>query len=110
MAIQMRAGEQGWVRASFGALLLMIAMGIVGGVRMRSLLRAGPRGESEDLPRLILDPVLQTSMRVRLVLLLEIVLLMVLRSDLLPSLQTGGMAIVLGLLWSATTWKSLHSS
>jgi hypothetical protein len=35
---------------------------------------------------------------------------MVLRSDLLPSLQTGGMAIVLGLLWSATTWKSLHSS
>jgi hypothetical protein len=101
LAIDLRAGQQAWVRVSFAALLFIGALGIFTGTRMRPLRRA-----TSEIRGLVNDPRLQTPIRIRFCILLGIVFVMVAHANLALSLSTMGAALAIGLAWSAPAWKA----
>jgi uncharacterized membrane protein len=101
LGIQLRAGEQPWVRASLFGLLFIAGLGIFTGTRMRALRRA-----SGEIRELVNDPRLQTPIRIRFSVLLGIVFLMVAHTNLTLSLSTLGAALAIGLVWSLPAWNA----
>jgi uncharacterized membrane protein len=106
LAVMLRAWPQGWVRVSMGALLLIAAMGVVAGRRTRQLRRLETSGNTERLRSLILHPMLQTPIRVRITVFLSILFLMVANDTAGASLGSVAIAIALGLLWSFSSRRS----
>jgi hypothetical protein len=91
----------GWMRASYAALLVM---GIVGGPvarpRMRALNRAaeGPGGSVAALVTAASDSVLQLSLRVRIVFGLAVVYLMIAKPDAAAAAIVIGLAVILAIV------------
>jgi hypothetical protein len=99
--VDLRAGDQAWVRVSLFALLFIGGLGIFTGKRMRALRRA-----SAQIHELVSDPRLQTPIRLRVSVLLGIVLLMVAHTNLTLSLSTMGAALAIGLAWSVAAGRA----
>lgn len=91
LAARAQVYDLGWVRISFG---LMVLMGILGGQVVRSKIND------------IRSPVLQASLRVRLVLGLAAIYLMIGRLDAGKSLLVSGAALAVGAAASAWQWRS----
>ena len=85
---------------------LIAAMGVVAGRRTRQLRRLETSGNTERLRSLILHPMLQTPIRVRITVFLSILFLMVANDTAGASLGSVAIAIALGLLWSFSSRRS----
>ena len=104
------AMKQGWVSATFLAILLALGIGfvfILPRVRaIRGALPEGGGGLPANVRRLLQAPAIPTLIRVRGLLALGIVYLMTVKPESLSaSLLVLGVAIVLGLLASAGTFS-----
>jgi len=97
-------GPVAWLIIALGALILMVVLGVaLTGPRMAGIGRAlatenGP--VSSSLHDLLRNSLLWLSLRIRVSIALGIVFLMTLKPDLLGSLITMGLAILLGLALS----------
>jgi uncharacterized membrane protein len=106
MAARTNAFGRGWISASFLSILLIAAVSIVGGPATRALQRYARQGESEQIRRTLLGPLLVMPVRLQLSLLLTITFLMVVRTNLIPSLEIVSLGIAFGLFWSVSTWRT----
>lgn len=98
LAAQAHAHDSGWVRVSFGAMVLM---GILGNPALRSRMRAIRKGGGDDgtaatLNRHASDPLLRASLFIRVAVGLAIVYLMISKPNLGESLLLIGVAVTLG--------------
>jgi hypothetical protein len=108
LGTQMSAWAQGWIRVSFVTLFVIGAIGGVTSRRfgvIRKLL-----GEASDSTALILpvklsDPILIASVRVRIALVFGVVLLMVSKLPLEPSLGVIAVAAAIGVIAALPAWK-----
>jgi uncharacterized membrane protein len=106
--LAMRVGvfDQGWVRVSFGS---MVVMGILGGPvirsQMRAILRTGGDGGPSTVGREPLHPLLRASLRARVAVGLAIVYLMIGKPDFGESLLVVGAALALGAATSVPQWR-----
>lgn len=104
----MKAWDQAWLPGAFLALLLVGAIGVgISDPRVRALrkrLAAGNPGSTDGLEG-IHDPVLLTSVRIRAALVLGVLLLMVTKVNLLPTVVVLLSALVVGLAAAAFSWK-----
>jgi hypothetical protein len=95
-------GPKGWILVALGGLAGLVAVGgLLTGVRMARIGPAvgrasGPLGP--DLQRALRDPVLLTSIRIRVALVLAIVFLMSVKPSLIISLAFVAVAAAIGLL------------
>jgi hypothetical protein len=97
-----------WVTIALGAVVLLVVLGaILTGRRIAPIGRsiAAESGTIFSTLRLQLDdPLLWASLRIRTAITLGIVFLMTVKPDLLGSLLTMGVAVVLGLAFSLPAW------
>jgi hypothetical protein len=95
-------GWKGWILVALGSLVLLAVVGAVGtGIRMARIGPAVGRASgplSDDHRRLLQDPVLVTSIRTRLALVLGIVFLMTVKPSAAASLVVVTVAMGVGLL------------
>jgi uncharacterized membrane protein len=111
--LAMRVGvfDQGWVRVSFGS---MVVMGLLGGPvirsQMRSILRAGGDGGPSTVGRPPVHQLLRASLRTRVAVGLAIVYLMIGKPDLGESLLVVGAALVLGAATGMPQWRAQPSA
>jgi hypothetical protein len=106
MAARTNAFGRGWISASFLSILLIAAVSIVGGPATRALQRYARQGESEQIRRILLRPLVVMPVRLQLALLLTITFLMVVRTNLIPSLEIVSLGTAVGLFWSVSTWRT----
>ena len=99
LAARINAFRQGWISASFLAILLIAVFSIAAGPAIRALQNHALEGKSGEMKRLLQRPLLIVPLRVRPALLLTIIFLMVMRTNLASSLQITGVGIACGLLW-----------
>jgi hypothetical protein len=101
--------KQGWIPATligiFLALTLGFALILPRMKRIRAALPAGNEPVSALLRARLTDPVLLTAIRVRVLAATGIVYLMAAKLPLAPSLAVLGAAVVVGLLFSLSTWR-----
>jgi hypothetical protein len=109
MAARINAFRQGWISASFLAILLIAVFSIAAGPATRALQSHAQEGKSEEIRRLLLRPLLIVPLRLRLALLLTIIFLMVMRTNLASSLQITGAGIACGLLWGVLAVRRAKS-
>jgi hypothetical protein len=105
---QMNAWGQGWIRVSLFTLLVIGAIGSFTSGRMRTIHRL--LGEASDsaaaaLQTKLNDPVLIASVRVRIALVFGVLLLMVSKLSLEPSLIIIGIATACGAVLALPAWK-----
>ena len=100
MAARVNALGQGWVRATFLAILLIAAFSIVGGPATRALQKEAKEVNSDSIRRGLRRPLIVMHVRVQFALLLAITFLMVARTNLTTSLAVVGIGLATGLLWS----------
>ena len=94
-------GGAGWIIVAFLALLLFPPLGAISGTRMASVGRAIATQHGALTPALrekLRHPLVWTLLLVRTAMALGIVFLMTVKPDLLGSVITMGIAIVLGLV------------
>jgi hypothetical protein len=95
-------GPRGWILVALGSLLLLGVIGAFGtGLRMARIGPALGRAQgplSQELRGMLHDPILLTSLRVRLAMVLGVVFLMSLKPSAVASLVVIALAITLGLL------------
>ena len=95
-------GPRGWILVALGSLLLLGVIGAFGtGLRMARIGPALGRAQaplSHELRRMLRDPILLTSLRVRLAMVVGVVFLMTLKPSAVASLVVIVLAIALGLL------------
>ncbi len=95
-------GWKGWILVALGSLVLVAVVGAVGtGIRMAGIGPAVGRVSgplSDEHRRLLQDPVLVTSIRTRLALVLGIVFLMTVKPSATASLVVIALAVAIGLL------------
>jgi hypothetical protein len=95
-------GPRGWILAALGSLLLLGVIGAFGtGLRMARIGPALGRAQgplSHELRGMLRDPILLTSLRVRLAMVLSVVFIMSLKPSAVSSLVVIVLAIALGLL------------
>ena len=108
LGAQMSAWGQGWIRVSFVTLFVIGAIGSLTSRRVRAIQKL--LGESSDsnvaiLPAKLTDPVLTASVRVRTALVLGILLLMVSKLPLAPSLIVIAIAVVCGVIVVLAAWR-----
>jgi hypothetical protein len=108
LGAQMSAWAQGWIRVSF---ITLFVIGAIGGLTSR---RFGAirklLGEASDSSAVVLagkinDPILSASVRVRIALVFGVVLLMVSKLPLEPSLIVIAVAAVIGVMAALPAWK-----
>jgi len=109
LGAQMRAWEQGWIRVSFVTLLII---GLIGAIftaprarAIRKLLAAVSDPTIRELQMRIQEPLLVVSVRLRTALVFGVVLLMVSKVGLGPSLIAMACATAFGLLIALPAWK-----
>jgi uncharacterized membrane protein len=100
MAARVNAFGQGWISATFLAILLIAAFSIMGGPATRALQKEAKHGNSDGIRRGLRRPLVVMHVRVQFALLLAITFLMVARTNLVTSLAIVGIGLVAGLLWS----------
>jgi hypothetical protein len=98
-------GPKGWILVALASLVLLAVVGALGtGVRMARIgsavggASAGPL--SDDLRRALRDPILLTSLRTRLAIVLGVVFLMTVKPPSLASVVVIILAAAIGLLAS----------
>ncbi len=103
------AMKQGWIPATliaiFIALVLGFALILPRMKRIRAALPSGNDPVSAQLRERLSDPVLQTAIRVRVMVVTGIVYLMAAKISLVPSLVALTIAIAVGLIFSIPTWS-----
>jgi hypothetical protein len=109
LGAQMRAWDQGWIRVSFATLLVI---GLIGAIltaprarAIRKLLAGASDNTWHILQTRLQDPVLLASVRIRIALMFGVLLLMVTKIDLGPSLVAISCAAALGLIIALPTWR-----
>jgi hypothetical protein len=109
LGAQMRAWDQGWTRVSFATLFII---GLIGAIltaprarAIRKLLAAVSDSTTRELQTRLEDPVLVVSIRLRIVLVFGVVLLMVSKVGLGPSLIAMACAAAFGLVIALPAWK-----
>jgi hypothetical protein len=98
-------GPKGWIVVALASLVLLAVVGALGtGIRMARIgsavggASAGPL--SDDLQRALRDPILLTSLRTRLAIVLGVVFLMTVKPSSLASVVVIILAAAIGLLAS----------
>lgn len=95
-------GPKGWILVALASLVLLAAVGAVGtGIRMGRIGSAVARDSgplSDELKARLRDPILLTSLRTRLALVLGIVFLMTVKPSASASLVVIALATAIGLL------------
>jgi hypothetical protein len=98
-------GPRGWILVALASLVLLAVVGALGtGIRMAPIgsavggASAGPL--SDDLRRALRDPILLTSLRTRLAIVLGVVFLMTVKPSSLASVVVIILAAAIGLLAS----------
>jgi hypothetical protein len=107
LGAQMSAWAQGWIRVSF---VTLFAIGAIGGVTSRRLgairrLLFASDSAAAVLPEKLNDPILIASVRVRIALVFGVVLLMVSKLPLEPSLVVIAVAAGIGVIAALPAWK-----
>jgi hypothetical protein len=108
LGAQMNAWGQGWIRVSFFTLLVIGAIGSLTSRRIRTiqkLLSESSASCATLLPAKLTDPVLIASVRVRTALVLGVLLLMVSKLPLAPSLIIIATAAFCGVMVALPAWK-----
>ena len=108
------AMKQGWIPATLIGIFAALGLGFALILpRMRGIRSALPAG-NEPLPAALrarlADPILLTSIRVRVMLATGIVYLMAAKIPLVPSLVALAIAAVLGVLFSISAWSQKSSA
>ncbi len=101
-------GPQAWIITAFATMLLLPVLGSRSGLRLAAVGRAlaTERGPLSAGARAQLnDPFLLLSYQVRLAAALGIVFLMVVKPELLGSLVTIGVALIVGLASALPSWR-----
>jgi uncharacterized membrane protein len=106
MATRIQAFGRGWISASFLSILVITAVSIAAGPATRALQRYASEGKSDEIQRRLVRPLLIIPVRLQLTLLLTITFLMVARTNLVSSLEIVGLGTAIGLLWSASAWRT----
>ena len=95
-------GAKGWIVTAFASLILLAVVGAFGtGMRMARLEPALNQAQGEltdDVRRRLLDPVLLTSLRVRMAIILGVALLMTVKPTLIAAIIVVVLAAALGWL------------
>jgi uncharacterized membrane protein SirB2 len=103
------AMRQGWIPATILGILLALALGFAMILprmnRIRAALPSGNEPLSVSLRAQLSDPSLLTAIRVRVLLASGIVYLMAAKLPLVPSLVVLLIAVVVGLVFSISTWS-----
>jgi hypothetical protein len=109
LGAQMRAWDQGWTLV---AVITLFVIGLLGAVftapRVRAIRKALQENSSTVstvLQTRLRDPLLQTSVRMRIALVFGVLLLMVSKVSLGPSLITMACATTLGLAIALPAWR-----
>jgi hypothetical protein len=108
LGAQMSAWAQGWIRVSFVTLFVIGAIGGVTSRRLgiiRTLLGEATDSSAVILPAKVNDPILIASVRVRIALVFGVVLLMVSKLPLEPSLAVIAIAGAIGVIAALPAWK-----
>lgn len=102
LAMRMSAFGLAWIEVAMAALLLIAPFGALTGRRMRAIrqARANAKTINPDLFSRLQDPVLMTSLSIRIFVFFGIVLLMAAKPELWESISTVGISVLLGLLSS----------
>jgi hypothetical protein len=98
-------GGAAWIIVGFGAMLLLLPLGAVGGLRIAAIGRAVVAESGPLTPAIrqqLHHPLLWVSVQTRVAIVLGIVFLMTVKPALAGALLTIGIAIVLGLAASMT--------
>jgi hypothetical protein len=108
------AMKQGWIPATFIAIFIALILGIALILprmkRIRTALASGNEAVSAQLRERLSDPVLLTAIRVRVMVVAGIVFLMAAKIPLLSSLIAIAAAIILGLIFSVSTWRRMPTT
>jgi hypothetical protein len=107
LTMKMSAFGLAWPKVTIGAFLLMAPLGALTARRMRTIHRASAYAQAfnSELLRRLQDPILKTSLGIRIAVFLGIVLLMVAMPELWESISIVGVAVVLGFLSSLLAWR-----
>jgi hypothetical protein len=108
LGAQMRAWEQGWIRVSFVTLFIIGLIGAIFTAPRAPAIRklaAASDPTIRELQMRIQDPLLVVSVRLRTALVFGVVLLMVSKVGLGPSLIAMACATAFGLLIALPAWK-----
>ena len=108
LGAQMSAWAQGWIRVSFVTLFVIGAIGGLTSRRLgiiRMLLGEATDSSPVTLPTKVNDPILIASVRLRIALVFGVVLLMVSKLPLEPSLAVIGIAGAIGVIAALPAWK-----
>jgi uncharacterized membrane protein len=106
MAARVNAFGQGWISATFLAILLIAVFSIMGGPATRALQKEVKHGNSNGIRRGLRRPLVVMHVRVQFTLLLAIIFLMVARTNLATSLLIVGLGLSTGLLWSISAARA----
>lgn len=106
-------GPRGWILVAFASLIVLAVVGAFGtGVRMARLepMLSGAEGElSDDVRSRLQDPVLLTSLRVRMAMVLGVAFLMTVKPALMAAILVIVLAAALGWLTAQVpTWRTGH--
>jgi Predicted integral membrane protein (DUF2269) len=111
LGAQMRAWDQGWIRISFAALvfigLISVTLTAPRARAIRKLLAAASDSTLHLLRARLQDPVLLASVRIRVALVFGVLLLMVSKVDLGPSLTVIACATALGVAVALPAWRHM---
>jgi hypothetical protein len=95
-------GPKGWIIAAFASLIVLAVVGAVGtGMRMARLEAAISRAQGElagDLARRLQDPVLLTSLRIRMAIMLGVAFLMTVKPTFIAAVVVVVLAASIGWL------------
>jgi uncharacterized membrane protein len=106
MAARVNAFGQGWIHATFLAILLIAVLSILGGPATRALQKEARQGNSDSIRRGLRRPLVVMHVRVQFALLLAITFLMVARTNLATSLAILSVGLAAGLLWSISAARA----
>jgi hypothetical protein len=90
-----------WLVCGLGAMVLLMALGALSGVRLRGLVQRAPEPAFEALKH----PLFVTTLRLRLAIFLGVTAVMVAKTELLPSLVAIGAALLAGAVVSIPAWR-----
>src|SRR5580693_423316 len=108
LGAQMSAWAQGWIRVSFVTLFVIGAIGGLTSSRLgiiRTLLGEATDSSTRILPAKVSDPILIASVRMRIALVFGVVLLMVSKLPLEPSVAVIAIAAAIGVIAALPAWK-----
>lgn len=107
LTLKMSAFGLAWPKVTIAAFLLMAPLGALTASRIRAIRRASADAQAfnSKLLRRLHDPILKTSLGIRISVFLGILLLMVAKPELWKSISIVGVAVVLGFLSSLLAWR-----